>query len=470
MFTHHKRMIGRLYLAGDALVAVASFALAYTLRAHILSPRPLYSPELYYWIVPLVAVFWVGTGVALGVYRDVQEEEWRSTLMAPLKVSFIAGLLLFAAISAFRLEYISRLLLGFFVVIDFALMVAFRLAARRLSVGGFRHILLVGDSPQALEIARTLEAGERRGLRLEGFALPRPAAGETPALDQTALGRAYPVHRLEELPDLLRRHVIDEVIFAVSKDDLDRLEPVFLMCEEEGVKTRLLLSFFPHLISRIYLERLRDMPMLTFSTTPEEESLLLAKRALDFALALAMLAVLLPIFLILAVLIKLTSHGPVCYRQIRCGLGGRKFSLYKFRSMHADADLRREELEALNEADGPVFKIKDDPRCTPAGRFMRRFSLDELPQLFNILRGEMSFVGPRPPLPEEVEKYEPWQRRRLRMQPGLTCLWALEGRSQLSFRRWMELDLQYIDNWSPALDLKIFLKTIPVVLLGRGAS
>ena len=138
--------------------------------------------------------------------------------------------------------------------------------------------------------------------------------------------------------------------------------------------------------------------------------------------------------------------------------------------MNPDADLRREELEALNEMDGPVFKIRDDPRCTPVGRFMRKFSLDELPQLVNVLKGEMSFVGPRPPLPEEVEQYEPWQRRRLRMQPGLTCLWALEGRSKLNFRRWMELDLQYIDNWSPALDWKILLRTIPVVLLGRGAS
>ena len=190
----------------------------------------------------------------------------------------------------------------------------------------------------------------------------------------------------------------------------------------------------------------------------------------DFLLALAMLVLLSPLFLVLAALIKLTSRGPVFYRQTRCGLGVRKFTLYKFRSMQADAALRREELEALNEADGPVFKIKDDPRCTPVGRFMRKFSLDELPQLFNILKGEMSFVGPRPPLPEEVENYEPWQRRRLRMPPGLTCLWALEGRSKLNFRRWMELDLQYIDTWSPALDLKIFLKTIPIVLLGRGAS
>jgi exopolysaccharide biosynthesis polyprenyl glycosylphosphotransferase len=223
-------------------------------------------------------------------------------------------------------------------------------------------------------------------------------------------------------------------------------------------------------MSKIRWERLHEMPMLTFSTTPENEDLLLFKRVLDFLMALAFLVVLSPLFLVLALLIKLTSRGPVFYRQTRCGLGGRKFTVYKFRSMQADADLLREELAALNEMDGPVFKIRNDPRCTAVGAFMRKFSLDELPQLVNILKGDMSFVGPRPPLPEEVEKYERWQRRRLRMHPGLTCLWALEGRNKLNFKRWMELDLEYIDNWSPSLDWKILVKTIPVVLLGRGAS
>jgi exopolysaccharide biosynthesis polyprenyl glycosylphosphotransferase len=214
---------------------------------------------------------------------------------------------------------------------------------------------------------------------------------------------------------------------------------------------------------------LGEKPLLTFSATPDDEWLLL-KRVIDFTMALVLLVVLSPLFLILAVLVKLTSPGPIFFRQTRCGLGGRKFTLFKFRSMMADADQRREELDALNEVDGPVFKIRNDPRCTPVGRFMRKFSLDELPQLVNIIKGNMSLVGPRPPLPEEVEKYERWQRRRLRMQPGLTCLWALEGRSQLSFRRWMELDLEYIDHWSMALDWKILLRTIPIVLLGRGAS
>jgi exopolysaccharide biosynthesis polyprenyl glycosylphosphotransferase len=476
MFSRHDRIIGALYLAADALLALGSFWLAHWVRAHLVSPRPLYPAVYYLWIVPVTIGIWVGVGLALGIYREIREEELRRALVDPIKVGFISTTLLFAFIFAFKLEYLSRLLLGFYAALDLVLMVLFRLVARRLSeplrraFGGFRHFLLVGSRPQALEIARTLEANEHRGLRLLGFARVQPGGEFEALMRASGLRGSYPVYDLSQLPELLRRHVIDEVVFAISKDELEKLEETFLRCEEEGVKTRLLLSFFPHVLSKVYLERLRDMPLLTFSTTPESEDLLLLKRLGDFVMALLLLLVLSPLFLVLVLLIKLTSRGPVFYRQVRCGLGGRKFTLYKFRSMQPDADLRREELEALNESDGPVFKIKSDPRCTPVGRFMRKFSLDELPQLVNILKGEMSFVGPRPPLPEEVEKYEPWQRRRLRMPPGLTCLWALEGRSQLSFRRWMELDLQYIDNWSFALDWKILLKTIPVVLLGRGAS
>jgi exopolysaccharide biosynthesis polyprenyl glycosylphosphotransferase len=321
-----------------------------------------------------------------------------------------------------------------------------------------------------MEIARTLEGNGRRGVIISGFAALGDVAGMQEKLERSGLERRYPVHALSEISQVLRRHVIDEVIMAVSKDELERLETTFVVCEEEGVKTRVLLSFFPHVISRVYLERLGEMPLLTFSATPENEFLLLLKRVADFVMALVFLMAFSPLLLLLVLVIKVTSKGPVLYRQTRCGVGGRRFTLYKFRSMRPDADLLREELAALNEVDGPWFKIRNDPRCTPVGRFMRRFSLDELPQLFNILRGDMSFVGPRPPLPEEVEKYERWQRRRLRMPPGLTCLWALEGRSTLKFRRVMELDLEYIDNWSPALDCKILLKTIPAVLLGRGAS
>jgi exopolysaccharide biosynthesis polyprenyl glycosylphosphotransferase len=466
-------MIGTLYMLADAVLALASFWMAHVIRSRLTTLRPLYPA---YWIVPVAVGVWIVVGVAAGIYREIREGELGHAFLDPVKVGFISTTLLFALISALKLEYISRLLLGLFAAIDLVTMVSFRLLARHLGgavrrwFGDVRHFLLVGNTPETLEIARALESGRRRGVAISGFAVLGDVAEMQEALKCSGLLGSYPVYALNHIPELLRRHVIDEVIMAVSKEELENLERAFVVCEEEGVKTRVLLSFFPHVISKVYLERLRDMPLLTFSATPESEFLLLLKRVVDFVMALALLVVLSPLLLLLTLVIKLTSKGPVLYRQTRCGIGGRRFTLYKFRSMRPDADLLREELAALNEMDGPWFKIRNDPRCTPAGRFMRRFSLDELPQLFNIFRGDMSFVGPRPPLPEEVEKYERWQRRRLRMPPGLTCLWALEGRSTLRFRRIMELDLEYIDNWSPTLDWKILLKTIPVVLLGRGAS
>jgi len=492
MFSRQNRMIASLYMAGDALLALGSYLLAYSARAHFFPHlREFWNTPFYTWIVPFIPLIWIGVGLAAGIYRDILEEDWRFVFWNPLKVCAIGSLILFALTFALRVLYISRLLMSLFGATAFAAMVVFRLLVRKFggalrdTFGSVRHFLIVAgtpEAPEALEIAREIESNQARGLELAGFAVVGQRTGfgsarrrrldcaSRPAIDRAGLRGSYPVYDLSQIPELLRGHVIDEVIFAVSRDQLASLEETFLLCEEEGVRTRVLISFFPHVISRVYLERLRDMPLLTFSTTPENEFLLLLKRAVDLVMALAVTVVLSPLFLVVALAIKLTSRGPVLYRQTRCGLGGRQFTLYKFRSMHAGADQQRRELMPLNEADGPVFKIRDDPRCTPVGRFMRKFSLDELPQLINILKGDMSFVGPRPPLPEEVAHYERWQRRRLRMQPGLTCLWALEGRNRLNFRRWMELDLEYIDTWSPALDWKILLKTIPVVVLGRGAS
>ncbi len=467
-------MIGVLYALADALLALASFFLAHSIRLHLGGLRPLYPVWHYLWILPVLPALWVGAGWVTRLYRGIESHEPRRAITGPVKVTIIATVLLFAFISIFKLEYISRSLLGLYSAVDLALMIIFRQATGRAisrlghSAGGFRHFLLVGSGGEAINIARTIELNEDLGVLLSGFAVTGSVGAES--VNQSALRRAYPVFSVRDLPELLQRRVIDEVIFAVSQKELAGLEDAFLLCEQEGVKTRLSLSFFPHVISRVSLERLRELPLLTFSTTPENEYFMLFKRLADFLMAALLAAVLSPLLLLLAALVRLTSQGPVLYRQTRCGLGGRKFILYKFRSMRAGADLLKKDLEHLNEMDGPVFKIKEDPRCTAVGRWMRRLSLDELPQLINILKGDMSFVGPRPPLPSEVEHYERWQRRRLRMQPGLTCLWALEGRSKLDFKRWMELDLEYIDHWSPLLDWKILIRTVPVVLFGRGAS
>jgi exopolysaccharide biosynthesis polyprenyl glycosylphosphotransferase len=257
-------------------------------------------------------------------------------------------------------------------------------------------------------------------------------------------------------------------LFAVGSDRLAELEEVFLLCDEEGVRTRVAVDFFPHVNSSVYLERLGSVPLLTFSAVPHDEIRLMLKRGIDIAVALAGLVVLAPFMAIVAALVRLTSAGPAIYRQIRCGLNGRRFVLYKFRSMCHGADEQKLALEHLSSK-STAFKLRNDPRLTSIGGFLRKFSIDEWPQLWNVLRGDMSLVGPRPAVPEEVERHERWQRRRLRMRPGLTCLWTLAGRDEVDFETWMKMDMEYIDNWSLALDWKVLVRTIPRVVTGKGA-
>jgi exopolysaccharide biosynthesis polyprenyl glycosylphosphotransferase len=274
------------------------------------------------------------------------------------------------------------------------------------------------------------------------------------------------VFPLGDLRALLAEHVIDEIHFAVESDELPSLEEVFLWCDEEGVCSRIAVDFFPHVNSDLALERIGSTPLLTFTAAPDDEVLLLAKRSMDVALSVLGLIVLSPFLILSAILIRFTSRGPIIFRQTRCGLNGRTFTLYKFRSMVADAEGRLAEVAHLSTR-SVVTKIRNDPRLTPVGKWLRRFSIDEIPQLVNVLRGDMSLVGPRPAVPGEVAQYKRWQRRRLRMRPGLTCLWALNGRDEVDFESWMRLDLQYIDNWSLGLDARIILLTIPQVLSGR---
>ena len=251
---------------------------------------------------------------------------------------------------------------------------------------------------------------------------------------------------------------------------LEEFEEAFLLCSELGIRARVAL-YFPHMKARVVLEELEGIPLLTFTNTPGAPFPLFLKWFGDIGASALGMALTMPLLPFIAIAIKLGSKGPVLYSQERCGLNGRRFTLYKFRTMYEGADRRLDEVAHLNEVEGPAFKARRDPRVTPVGRVLRRLSLDELPQLFNVLRGDMSLVGPRPPLPEEVERYERWQRRRLSMKPGLTGLWQVSGRAGLDdFSRWTALDLAYIDQWSLWLDLKILLKTIPAVLSTRGAS
>jgi exopolysaccharide biosynthesis polyprenyl glycosylphosphotransferase len=278
---------------------------------------------------------------------------------------------------------------------------------------------------------------------------------------------------MSHLIELLHESSASSVLVSAKHANFERVENVIRLCETEGVEAWLVADFFATQIARASFDELSGHPLMVFRSTPETSWQMMAKQLLDFTGAfLAVALVGSWLFPLIALAIKLTSKGPVFFRQQRSGLNGAPFSIYKFRTMMTNAEQTKHELAAMNEMSGPVFKITNDPRVTPIGKWLRKFSLDELPQLFNVLRGEMSLVGPRPLPVDEVRRFNDLaHRRRLSVKPGLTCLWQISGRNKISdFRDWVRLDLQYIDNWSIWLDLSILVRTVPVVLLGTGAK
>jgi exopolysaccharide biosynthesis polyprenyl glycosylphosphotransferase len=269
--------------------------------------------------------------------------------------------------------------------------------------------------------------------------------------------------------DLMEVDTIDEVIYIKKDVNPSEVRKTMRSCEELGVVFRLKYRDIQINLTNAFTSVIGNEKFLTFINVPYKPAALASKKFMDITVSVILLLILSPLMLIIALLIKLTSKGPVIYRQARVGLRGRQFDLYKFRTMVVGADKIRVDLESKNEMDGPVFKIKDDPRITPVGKFLRRTGFDELPQLINVLKGEMSLIGPRPPLKSETERYKRWQLRRLSVKPGLSCFWQIiPDRNSVKFEKWMEMDLAYIDNWSPRLDFVILLKTIKTVFQRTG--
>jgi len=275
-----------------------------------------------------------------------------------------------------------------------------------------------------------------------------------------------------ELIDLLHEHSVSGVLISAKHAHFEQVENVIKLCEIEGIEAWLVADFFATQIAHASLDEMFGHPLIIFRSTPEVSWQMLAKLLLDFFGALAMLLVAGPVMLFIALAIKLSSPGPVLFRQQRSGLNGQPFTIFKFRTMMTNAEQFKHELAAMNEMTGPVFKVTNDPRITPLGKILRKYSFDELPQLLNVLRGEMSLVGPRPLPVDEVRRFNDLaHRRRLSVKPGLTCLWQVSGRNKITdFRDWVRLDLEYIDNWSIWLDLLILLRTVPAVLAGSGAK
>ena len=469
MFSRQHRKAKVLFGVSDVLLTALAFEAAYQTRLL------LHLHRAFFFTVPEKALLlgvslaaWVVVGLWLGVYDKLDCGDPRVILRDSSRQCGYGVIFLVVFEYLMRLD-VSRPFLALLAGYSWVFLLVFRLTAGRLvgvvrrEFGALHYVMLVGLGDRAQRLGQALERSAQHGIRLKGFLADVPSS-----LTEIRLASAYPVFPIKDLALLLRQHVIDEIIFAVDSARLAELEEVFLLCDEEGVRTRVAVDFFPHINSEVYLERLAFTPLLTFSAAPHDEIRLLAKRVIDCVVAGAALIVLAPFMLLVALAIRLTSPGPVVFRQVRCGLNGRQYVFYKFRSMCQNADSMRETVAHLSVR-STATKIPDDPRLTPIGRYLRKFSIDEWPQLWNVLRGDMSLVGPRPAVPEEVEQYQRWQRRRLRMRPGLTCLWALAGRDNVDFETWMRMDMQYIDNWSLGLDWKILLLTIPKVLSGKGA-
>jgi exopolysaccharide biosynthesis polyprenyl glycosylphosphotransferase len=474
MFTR-PRKARVLFGLSDIILAALAFEAAYQTRAILHLQRVFYlTVERKALVLGFALVAWVAIGLWLEVYEKLDSSHPRIILRDTARQCAYGALCLVLFEYVLRLD-LSRFFLGLFSAYAWVLLLLFRLTAGRV-VGVIRrefaaphYVMVVGTGERAIRMAEALEQSAEYGVRLSGFLSEQPEGPEGAPPAEIALGSLYKVQPIGQLPSILRQHVVDEIIFAVPSDSLANLEEVFLLCDEEGVRTRVAVDFFPHVNSTVSLDRFGSTPLLTFTAAPYDEIKLLVKRLTDIAIAAAGLVMLAPFVAAVAILIRLTSPGPVIFRQVRCGLNGRRFLFYKFRSMCQNAEELRPALEHLNTRE-TVFKIPHDPRLTPIGRYLRKFSIDEWPQLWNVLRGDMSLVGPRPAVPSEVEQYQRWQRRRLRMRPGLTCLWAVSGRDNVDFETWMKMDMQYIDNWSLALDWKILLRTIPRVLTGHGAN
>ena len=479
MLKQQARAIAALSYATDLGVTLAAVPVAYWLRNDLfprhfprLYPAGLLEFSLYLVAVGPIVVLWSLLFFLSNAYRSRRTLGLADEVSLVARVSFFGTLLLTLVVFAARWTFLSRsfLFVFFFVNLFFLVTarVTVRLLARRVRMLGFnyRTVVLVGDTPRARSMARLVQEHPWWGLKLLGLIRERPADPGSP-------GSTNGIPVLGTLADfevIVRDTHVDEVILAVDRGDLPKLEDVFLLCEEMGIRTRLVLDFFPHVLARVELDEFQGTPLLTFSTTPDDPTALVLKRAVDVFLAVVLLLASVIPLAVAALFIKLTSSGPVLFRQTRCGLNGRPFTLLKLRTMVEGAEELLDDVAHLNEHEGPVFKAANDPRLTGVGRLIRRFSFDEFPQLWNVLRGEMSLVGPRPPLPNEVARYERWQRRRLSMKPGVTGLWQVSGRSDIrNFEEWINLDLAYIDNWSLSLDAKILLRTIPTVLTGRGA-
>jgi exopolysaccharide biosynthesis polyprenyl glycosylphosphotransferase len=469
MFDDRSEQLQRVTMLLDMSLTALVFLTSPWLRTLVVADEPVHFMS-HAALLPFILSIWLYALTFMGAYRTPRTTSCVTYASIVTRAVLLGLGALLAILFLFKVQYVSRAVLVIFAALDLLVLVVIRLGGvwyfrRALRHGEHtRRILIVGTGARAKRAAEMLLEKSEWGLRIVGHLDLDPERIGTRVLDAPVLGS------LGDISSVLKEHVIDEVILAIPRGMIPDVEKIATACEEEGVTLSMMADVFDVRVARMRLVALGSIPLLTLESVAQEEWKLLVKRGMDLALTIAMLPLFLPIIGLIALAIRLDSPGPVFFTQERVGLHKRRFRMLKFRTMVDGAERLQEKLEHLNEAKGPIFKIARDPRITRVGRFLRRASLDELPQIFHVLTGSMSLVGPRPMSLRDVDRFDQGvQRKRFSVKPGLTCLWQISGRSNLPFTQWLELDLLYIKRWSLGLDVKILLKTIPAVLSGRGA-
>ena len=467
----------RIAQAGDFLTAVASFIAAYYLADFLHRQFPYFFPRT----VPLqtsqlLVVLVIGfCYVVLFSYQNAYSYQRFTSLFREyiivFKVTSLGILIDIALLFLVRFGDLSRTI----VIAMFLVSVLFFLAEKTLmfEVAAFirgkgknrRRVLLVGTGRRARQFIEAVDCNFKWGLDIVGV-----LAENQERVGEEFCGKGI-VDTLENIESALKNTNPQEVIITISTKRFDLIRSLLEVCEQQGVVARLNSNFFGRITKDVTVDKIYGLDIITFSMVHQSEAQLILKRLIDIVVSFIALVLLSPLVLLVALGILITDGRPVLYQWNVVGLDRRAIKSWKFRTMVRNADRLKDSLAGKNEMSGPVFKIKDDPRILPFGRWLRKWSIDELPQLFSVLKGDLSLVGPRPAGPHELERYESWQRRKLCIKSGLTCLWQVNGRNKIdSFDEWVKLDLEYIDSWSIWLDLKILLKTIPAVLSGKGAS
>ncbi|MFQ5633156.1 MAG: sugar transferase [bacterium] len=471
----YSRLIHQAILLLDVFITGLSFVAAVYLRELLLPIIPfagVISVQDFYFHIMLICFVWL---VILIFQEGYSRQRFMSLNKEVRQIgrTLVCGFFIISAMGFLSKETdMPRTLLFIFLCVNFTLLslekAVLHKAINHLRAKGYNHvkILIVGTSDVAKRFVASASSFDPWGIDIVGFL----------AEDEEHVGRRISnskvIGTFNDLEFVLHNNYIDEVIFAADLQYMEKVEEMFRKCKLEGVQARVISSILKDFVSNMTIDIKYGFPILTYSPVKAKEWQLFLKRAFDIVVAgISLVPFTLIILPIAALLIKLTSKGPVFYRWQVMGANKRRFTGYKFRTMYVNADEIKKQLMEKNEMSGPVFKMEKDPRITPVGRFLRKLSIDELPQLWSVFKGDMSMVGPRPPLQTEVEHYENWHRRKLSVKPGITCLWQVNGRNKINdFNEWVKLDLEYIDNWSLWLDMKILFKTIPVVLLGTGAK